>query len=196
MTTTTITAGGTSPDSAFLGGNDGTLLIQTGPSNGKVNAISIAADGTPTFLKVPANTAVQSMVRLSAQNGYGSTNTAIRRWATTLTNQGSDITYLDSPTLGGKFTINTSGVYSISYSDVFSAAANCGVLLNPTNVTGNMNLCSAAEVLIAFTTSAGGYASAGTWTGYLAAGSVVQVNASAATSTSSVFQTFTITRVA
>jgi hypothetical protein len=70
MTTTTLTAGGTSPDSAFLGGNDGTLLIQTGPSNGKVNALSIAADGTPTFLKaltVPSVNGVTGLTVTSPQ---------------------------------------------------------------------------------------------------------------------------------
>lgn len=51
MTQTTITAGDATTGLAYSGGNDGTLAIQTGPNGAKVNAVSYAADGTPTFLK-------------------------------------------------------------------------------------------------------------------------------------------------
>ena len=51
MTATIITASGASDPTVITGGNDGTLVIQTGPSGGKVNALTFGADGTPTFLK-------------------------------------------------------------------------------------------------------------------------------------------------
>lgn len=46
--------------------------------------------------------------------GFGSTNTAIRRFSTALVNTGTAITYADSATLGASFTINESGTYSIT----------------------------------------------------------------------------------
>jgi len=58
-----------------------------------------------------------SMVRVSGGNGYGSTNTMIRRFDTVIETVGSDITYADSATLGATFTVNVSGTYSIHYSD-------------------------------------------------------------------------------
>jgi hypothetical protein len=51
MTQNIITPGGASDPLAFTGGNDGTLVLQTGPSGAKVNALAFASDGTPTFLK-------------------------------------------------------------------------------------------------------------------------------------------------
>lgn len=51
-------------------------------------------------------------------NGYGSTNTRIRRFTTIDQNVGSSITYADSATLGGSFTINQTGVYAMYYQDV------------------------------------------------------------------------------
>ena len=46
-----ITAGGASDPLALSAASDGALTFQTGPSGAKVNAVSFAADGTPTFLK-------------------------------------------------------------------------------------------------------------------------------------------------
>ena len=71
MTATTLTASGASDSSALSSGNDGTLVIQTGPSGGKVNALTLDAAGgaallgaltqagiaTPKILVVAPNTA-------------------------------------------------------------------------------------------------------------------------------------------
>lgn len=46
-------------------------------------------------------------------NASGSTNTAIMRYTTAMTNVGTAITYADSATLGATFTINDTGMYSI-----------------------------------------------------------------------------------
>lgn len=172
---------------------DGTLVIQTGAAGAKVDAISLAADGTPTFLKVPKNAAVQSMVRLNTANGYGSTNTGVRRFTNVVTNQGSDITYADSATLGATFTINTSGVYTISYTDAFTAANDLAITRNATVLTGLPSTLS--EVLFE-ATIAGGAATRNGCSGsaYLAAGDVIRAQAGGTTSGSRQF--FTITRVA
>jgi hypothetical protein len=61
--------------------------------------------------------APRSEVYVDTPNGYGSTNTKIRRFTTVQANTGTAITYTDSATLGGSFTINEDGVYAISYVD-------------------------------------------------------------------------------
>ena len=195
MSQTIITAGDASAGLIQSAGNDGTLVLQTGAAGSKVNAISFAADGTPTLLKVPAVTAVQSMVRLNTTNGYGSTNTRIRRFSVVVTNQGSDITYADSATLGATFTVNTNGVYAISYTDQFSTADFTIITLNDSTPTASAVV---GDIL------AGNYAGSTNnpqnafWCGYLPAGSVIRARSDAANTTGSTtkFGQFTITRVA
>lgn len=64
-------------------------------------------------------------------NGYGSSSNRIRRFTTTLLNSGTAITYADSATLGGSFTINEPGLYAIEYTDhAPSAPVIFGISLN------------------------------------------------------------------
>ena len=81
-------------------------------------------------------------------NGYGSTNTKIRRYTTTLKNSGSAITYADSATLGASFTINVGGIYAIYRAEQFVAAGNMGVSLDTATPTTNIQLLAVDEILI------------------------------------------------
>jgi hypothetical protein len=136
----------------------------------------------------------QSMVRLNTANGYGSTNTRIRRFTTTVSNVGGDITYTDSATLGATFTVNTSGVYAVSFTDQFNAADVALITLNDTAPTSTPLL---AEILAAGSgTAANAVAFAG-WTGYLAAGSVIRARSffGNPTGLTTTCNQFTMTRV-
>jgi len=198
MTTTTLSASTTTTGVNIASGDDGTLTLKTGATAGaQVNALSFAADGTPTFLKVPANTAVQSMVRVNTANGYGSTNTKIRRFTNTVTNQGTDITYADSATLGATFTINTNGVYAISYNDQFGASTWLGLTLNSTQLTTNLLSVTTADILAAVAATSLNSAVFVGVTVYLAAGAVVRAHTQGdGTGTNPNICQFTITRVA
>ena len=112
------------------GGTSGFITIAAPAVSGS-NTITMPAT-TGTMAVLPAS---PSMVRLYAANGYGSTNTVIRRFTTTVTNQGSDITYADSATLGATFTINTAGIYAISSTDCFNVAGSMGISLNSNQLT-------------------------------------------------------------
>ena len=198
MTQTTITAGDATVNNvAIQGGDDGTMVLKVGAAGSKVNALSFAADGTATLLKVPVNTTAQSMVRVNTANGYGSTNTVIRRFTNVVTNQGSDITYADSATLGGLFTINTNGVYAISYNDQFNTTQDMGISLNTSAPTTRISSIPVAEIL-ASTYSAGvnlGGSCGGSF--YLAAGSLIRAHAfTNGTGSNTALCQFTITRVA
>lgn len=155
------------------------------------------ADGAIT----PAKTAVgalPSMVRVSQSPGNGSTNTAIRRFTTVRTNQGSDITYADSATLGGLFTINTNGVYAVSYSDSINGISACGVSLNSTALSTTLESIPPAEVLIGGVIAAANIIGIPAWTGYLPAGSLIRAHTSAGAGVGAytALINFTITRVA
>ena len=205
-----IIAGDASNEFSLLAGNDGALAVQVGAAGAKVTAQSIAANGVTTFLgmpvlptsgtlvvpSTPSVTTPQSMVRLNTANGYGSTNTKILRFTNVTTNQGSDITYTDSATLGASFTINTNGVYSVSFSWASSAAtAWSGISLNTTGPTLSITGIPLTEVL-AYSYSAGlNYIVTSSATVYLVAGSIIRAHADAQTSSSSPAPIFTIPRV-
>ena len=176
---------------------DGTLVIQTGLAGAKVDAISIAADGTPTFLKVPKNIAAQSMVRLTGSNGYGSTNTAIWRLTTVVVNQGLDVTYVDSATLGASFTITAAGVYAIAFSMVPSGInGGLGISLNSSQLSINILSIAAADAVSRTQINTANTMASVSWTGYLAAGAVIRPHGDGAASGNTTAPTFTITRVA
>ncbi len=139
-----------------------------------------------------------SMVRLNTANGYGSTNTKIRRFTNTVTNVGSDITYADSATLGASFTINTPGVYAISATDCTNSANwATGLSLNTTTPTTNIQSCAVGEILAAGFISTADVATAVSWTGYLPAGSIIRAhNAGGTVGGNPNTVQFTIARVA
>jgi hypothetical protein len=151
------------------------------------------------YFNMPASP--QSMIRLQGSNGYGSSSTVIRRLTTVVTTQGTDITYTtnaDTSVLGSVFTINTAGVYAISYSDQGSAVNFYGVTLNSAQLTTSINtLAAPQEVLVMFGNPVASVPGAGSWTGYLPAGSIVRPHTAAGAAGSFLNQTnFAITRVA
>lgn len=94
------------------------------------------------------NSPVQSVVRVATANGFGSTNTAIRRFSTVITNIGPDISYSDSATAGALFTINRNGLYAISHSDSFASGSGFfGVSLNTTQFTTGIQSVNTADIL-------------------------------------------------
>jgi hypothetical protein len=131
-TATIYALGQSAVTSIVLNQGDSVMLVWSG-----TNWIQAAGNkGTPN-----------SEVRLNTVNGYGSTNTMIRRFTNTTINTGTDITYADSATLGATFTINTAGVYAISYSDSFAASADMGLSLNSTQLTTAISSITAADCL-------------------------------------------------
>jgi hypothetical protein len=165
--------------------------------NGTISGLS--AGGLPAGSVIPATTqvgALPSMVRLHTDNGTGSTNTAIRRYTTTVTNQGSDITYTDSATLGASFTINANGVYAISMGFATgTTGAQFGTSLNSSQLSTSFASIAIADQLCESTVGGVGYVSTAATCLYLASGSVVRAQGPAGGSASG-NSMFTITRVA
>ena len=158
--------------------NNATLsnnLTVTGAVSGTTGTFTGAVSGT-TGTFTGAVTTPLSYVRLNTANGYGSTNNKIRRFTTTVNSAGVDITYADSATLGGTFTINTAGVYSVSYCDQFTAAATMGLSIDSTQLTTNIQSVTAVNVLSMCTTTGGNVAEVASATFYAAAASVVRAH--------------------
>lgn len=90
----------------------------------------------------------QSEVWVHTANGYGSTNTNTARFTTTQSSTGSDITYADSSTLGASWTINSTGVYSLTGWWYTQAASPLfGWTLNQATGTQSINNVSTSERL-------------------------------------------------
>lgn len=142
------------------------------------------------------NNDVNSSVRLNTGNGYGSTNTHIRRFTNDEVIAGTDITYVDSATNGAAFTINKDGLYSISYSDGFDAASPIGISRNSTELTTGIQSIASANKLIEASTGAAAAIENVSITIKLYAGDVIRPHANAiANSSESSRTSFTITRI-
>lgn len=134
-----------------------------------------------------------SMVVVNTSNGFGSTNTFVRRFTNVETNQGDDVTYADSASLGGTFTINKNGVYACTYISNLNgtdqrSAVTKNSILTPTSVplTNLIGLSAAAAANRIMTTAS---------TVYLVSGDIIRCNDDSGAGGASAFK-FTITRVA
>ena len=145
-----------------------------------VNVLDFFGTGTKTAWTVAFSggfyTLPDNYVRLNTANGYGSTNTMIRRFTNIVSQAGADITYADSATLGATFTINASGLYSIAYSDQFTGAAGVGLSVNSATLTTAIASLTVAEILGVSSTPAANLAACASYHGILAAGAVVRAH--------------------
>lgn len=109
-----ILSGTTDPSSVATSAPKGSLYLNT--SSGITYQKQDAGSSTNWTALSAGGSAPNSYSFADSPNGYGSTNTAIRRF-TNQTTVGSDITYADSATLGATWTINTAGNYAMVYTD-------------------------------------------------------------------------------
>ena len=184
-------------------GTDGELITWDASGNSAVVAVGTAGHVltsggvgvAPTF-QTSGVVTLDSSVSVKSINGYGSTNTKIRRFTTIETNTGSDITYADSAANGGSFTINTAGVYAISFADEFSGSANMGISLNSSQLTTVIySITAADQVCIGATHAANAWNNIGV-TLILAATDVIRAHTDGtASGSNSARAFFTITRV-
>jgi hypothetical protein len=153
-----------------VGGTTAGTLGLSGVTSGKVTLATADAAGTWTF-KLPTTagtnlyvlqtdgsgntswvaqsgggSSVNCAIYLTGGNGYGSTGTKIRRFTTVVTScSDSSITYLDSATNGGTFTIATAGTYCFGRKDRSGSANYVGFSLNATSLTTNLDSLSVAN---------------------------------------------------
>lgn len=94
-------------------------------------------------------------VIVTTGNGYGSTNTKIRRFSTTQSSAGSGLTYADSSTDGGSITVNEDALYEIMVSDGGTgsdAIYGIGASINSNQLTTDVENITAANRVFYVTT--------------------------------------------
>lgn len=128
-----------------------------------------------TYFPVPM---LRSEVFVNGGNGYGSTNTKIRRFTNSVTNNGSAITYADSAGNGNSFTINEDGIYMMSYVDGHGANLDMGISKNSTQLTTNIQSITATDILLKQSAAANFSGSITTAT-YLRSGDVIRAHTNA-----------------
>lgn len=111
----------------------------------------------PTEITVkPSLLPGRNEVVVNTGGGHGSTNTMIRRITVEEYTFGTAITWADSATAGTSFTINAEGVYSMTYCDGHTAAANIGISVNSSQLTTNVGTITAVDRLIRGSTQGSG----------------------------------------
>ncbi len=138
--------------------------------------------------------APRSEVMVHTGNGYGSTNTRIRRYTTVQTQTGTDITYADSATLGASFTINTNGLYAMSITEYSTSSCNFGVSRNSNQLTTDLLSITASNILTTSLAPTNGTGSCAV-TVYLNAGDVIRPHMDANAVNNTVRNRFSITKV-
>jgi hypothetical protein len=157
-----------------------------------------ALDSSGTETEVAALGNPRDEVVVDGGNGLGSTNGYIRRLVNIRKNVGTAITYADSATLGASFTINSDGIYAISYSDSRTGGAmTVGISVNGSNLNAGLNSLDYTQGYRGSNVGTGGNTTAFMWTGFLEAGDVVRPHASDNTSLDTTTRIiFQITKVA
>ena len=198
ISTTAISAGSVSAN---------TFYSTTARSNvafritGFVDVVNTAgAWASPTLVQGIGGNAYKAIpsfgsISVNTSNGYGSTNNKIRRFINIITNQGTDITYADSATLGATFTINVTGVYGISYSEVANVSSDIGISLNSTQLTTSIITITASNVIKYATTPGVNLSACVADAVYLPAGSVIRAHTDGAAAGAGRINFFSITRL-
>ena len=171
-------------------------LTLTGAAGTSGQVLTSAGAGAAPTWTTPSATVGLSYVFLNTANGYGSTNTKIRRFTNVVNNVGSDITYADSATLGATFTINTNGIYSASYNDQFNTTNNLGLSINSTQLTTSIDAITVSNILSVVLTPLANQPAVASATFYAAASTVIRAHAQGgATGSQPNLCQFTIARV-
>ena len=172
--------GGLNTGSAFgiMGGGAVTLAgAVTGVRLTRTGSNTFDAGAANTLAVSPASTATgltQHEISLYTANGYGSTNTNIRKYSTVETNVGTSLTLTQSASLGDSITVNTTGLYSVQAVDNFSTVSSFGITRN---VSANTSIDSVAVgSLLSVASGNTNYRTVCTWTGWLTSGDVLRVH--------------------
>jgi hypothetical protein len=142
---------------------------------------------------------IRSQVVVSTGNGQGSVNLGVRRFLNVDVNTGTAITYADSATNGGSFTVNETGLYAISYCDFSNAVARfIGITVNAAVLNDTSEDTTYANGNRGGAQTAGGASKACvSWTGLINQTDVVRAMGSLGNYTGASASTmFTITKIA
>lgn len=149
------------------------------------------------LFKPPSSDVPRSEVYVDTGNGHGSGATKIRRFTNSRKNTGAAITWSDDATNGSFFTINEDGIYSVSYTDSKSTAAVfIAITVSVSSTTTNANALTYANGRrLGVSTVAATATGCASWTGFIAAGSIVRAQDDGTADASDAFCSFSIVKV-
>jgi len=162
-------------------------------NNGDLAKLAIIATKINPAIIVP-QFGDDSYVKVYTANGYGSSATKIRRFTTVDQNQGNAITYADSATNGASFTINTAGLYNISYTDRMSSTGTIGISKNAPSLTTDIYSVAEANKLAQETVGGSNQTSSCSVNAWLAVGDVIRPHTDGVASASDA-TIFSITKI-
>lgn len=147
----TVAQGGTglatlTAENVMLGNGTGNVKFVAPGSSGNV----LTSNGTTWQSTAPTAPSVgDHCVTMHTGNGFGSTNTGVRRFTTTLVNTGTAITLTQSAGNGDSFTINDTGLYAMLYQDLSPASSNyLGITVNGSDLTTGPTACTVATRVV------------------------------------------------
>tara|TARA_R110000772_G_scaffold23646_2_gene63142 strand:+ start:5828 stop:6667 length:840 start_codon:yes stop_codon:yes gene_type:complete len=153
--------------------------------------VTIKGTGTKTdwvisFSAAPNLNPEDHESKATGGNGWGSTNTKIRRFTSSEFEVGTSITYADSATLGATFTANENGIYTMVYSDASTAANHpIGISLNSTQLTTIPTTITVTDLLAYNMVKAASISEQCSATKRLVVGDVIRPHANGTSSTTS-----------
>ncbi len=176
-----VTIGVSNGAVAALTKRNGDALAGSGQAYALTASVPCSGLSATTSTSIPLTQSgliqeADSMIRLDTSNGYGSTNTVIRRFSTVRESIGSDVLYTDSATAGASFTVLTSGTYDISFTDQFTAASTLGITRNSTQLTTQIGSILPPFMLASNTTGGASFSGNVSWEGYLVAGDIIRAH--------------------
>jgi hypothetical protein len=164
----------------IAGGSAGTIPYQSAADTTAMLAVGTAGQvlqtngaAAPSWATISAGVGDHEII-VNTGGGFGSTNTRIRRFTTIESSVGTDITYADSATLGASFTINTTGIYAMSYTERLNSANYVGISVNSTELSTEINSITNVNRLTLFNNGESMQAVTGSTVAKLTAGDVVR----------------------
>lgn len=160
-----------------------------------------AASSALNFSSLGPGSAPQCQISYDSGNGFGSTNTSVRRFSNSRYSTGSCGTWADSAANGGAFTVSSggAGIYSIEWHDTVTVPPGIvGIFVNGTNGAGNARTSTYAQGLRALSaTGSASQSAVVNWTGWLNVGDVVwfQSSSGGLDTTTTAQSMFTIAQV-
>lgn len=137
-------------DTNLLYQYNGTAWQSIAVSAGAVVSVSATSPISSTGGSTPVISwiNIRSEIWLNGGNGSGATNTMIRRFTTVVKNAGTDISITQDATNGDSFTINTDGLYAITYLDKDGTGGVAwGISVNSNQLTTAITAITASNVL-------------------------------------------------
>lgn len=128
----------------FKSGNVVTNTVWTMPLGDGTNGQVLKTNGVKVLDWVSVATAIgNSAVVMNTGNGYGVTGTKIRCFMNTESSSGSDISYVSDATNGDYFSINSDGIYMVTYVDTSTTGSNqIGISVNASGADFSTSIAS------------------------------------------------------